>query len=451
MIRGIYAKIFLWFWLTAFAAIAAVAFVTLVSGSQPLGRRWVGMSALFAANGSIQSYEQGGEPALRRYIASIEESKAIRAELFDPSGRDLLGRGVPPGAEALMQRWRQSAQPQYALALRWMIAYPVTTPRGKYLFVASLYPLRGQVSQALFPWGFKLLIALLAIAALCLLLAKNLATPIQALRHATRCFAEGELSVRASPALFGRNDELSDLAADFDRMAARIESLLQKQRELLGDISHELRSPLTRVNVSLELLRRGDSGALEKAQKDLDRIENMIAQILTLTRLQTIGAPNPQASVSLHELLGRIVEDAQLEAAGQGKSVVIEAADACEILGDPTLLRSCFENVIRNAVRYTRPQTRVRVRLRKLLRNGLCEARLLVADEGEGVASEALDQLFEPFYRVSSARDAGTGGYGLGLAITRRVATSYGGSAVARHCATGGLEVEICLPLEDEP
>jgi signal transduction histidine kinase len=204
----------------------------------------------------------------------------------------------------------------------------------------------------------------------------------------------------ASPAIGSRKDELADLARDFDRMADRIQSLLRNQLVLLGDISHELRSPLTRLGVSLELVRRGKTDAAERMQADLDRLDTLIGQILTLTRLQTRGDRKTETPVNLRLIVEGVAEDARFEVKEDRKSVMISRADDCWLKGDPALLRSCIENVVRNAVHHTKPQTEVAVSL-VLGGGGSDSARILVTDHGDGVPQEALGRIFEPFYRVT--------------------------------------------------
>jgi two-component system sensor histidine kinase CpxA len=230
-------------------------------------------------------------------------------------------------------------------------------------------------------------------------------------------------------------------------MADRIQALLRRQLELLGDISHELRSPLTRLNVSLELVRRGETDAVNRMQADLSRLDTSIGQILTLTRLQAGEDRNKQTRVNLRPILEGIAEDASFEVKEGGKSVVISHARNCWLQGDPALLRSCIENVVRNAIHYTKPHTEVVLSL-DLVNNGSDSARIVVADRGDGVPPEALGRIFEPFYRVTEAHEHQTGGAGLGLSIAQRVAMVYGGRIHARNRDGGGLEMEIRFPVE---
>jgi len=228
-------------------------------------------------------------------------------------------------------------------------------------------------------------------------------------------------------------------------MAERIQTLIQKQQELLGDISHELRSPLTRLTVSLELARRGDTEAFAKMEEDLKQLDEMIGEILTLTRLQTREAHALNTQVDLRALLERVIADAQIEGKRENKSVAMPGAGECRIHGDANLLRSCFENVVRNAVRYTRPESSVEVNL-ACEKNVAQKAVILVEDRGPGVPPDALARMFEPFYRVEESRDRATGGTGLGLSIAQKVVALHGGTIQARNREGGGLIVEITLP-----
>src|SRR5262249_43381056 len=163
-------------------------------------------------------------------------------------------------------------------------------------------------------------------------------------------------------------------------------------------------------------VRRGKRDAIERMQTDLHRLDTLIGQILILTRLQTHGDRKTETPVNLRSILESVAEDARFEVNEDGKSVVISHAEDCWLKGDPALLRSCIENVVRNAVHYTKPQTEVTLSL-DLVGNGSNSARIRVTDRGDGVPTEALSRIFEPFYRVTEAREHQTGGTGLGLSI----------------------------------
>jgi len=446
MIRGIYLKIFLWFSFATLVTSGAVFLITVATHSRSLGPSWmVGVLDQYARS-AVDIYIQGGKTRLAEYLQKIEDDSFLQSTLLDPQNRDILGRGVPRGADQVLAEARATGDTQFHIRILWTGASVVDGPDGKYILVAKvMVPYGGLLQGALETTVLGWLLPALAGALLCLLLGRHIAAPIRTLQTVAGRIADGDLSVRAAPAIGSRKDELADLARDFDRMADRIQALLRKQMELLGDISHELRSPLTRLNVSLELVRRGQTGSVERMQKDLGLLNTLIGQILTLTRLQARDDPRNETRVNLRSILESVAEDARFEVKEDGKSVVISHVDDCWMRGDPALLRSCIENVVRNAVHYTKPQTEVTVSLDSVA-EGPDSARILVSDHGDGVPPETLARIFEPFYRVTEAREHQTGGTGLGLSIAQRIAIFYGGSTRARNRDGGGLEVEIWLP-----
>jgi two-component system, OmpR family, sensor histidine kinase CpxA len=445
MIRGIYAKIFLWFLLATGVTSLALFLITVVTHVPSLGPSWmIGVLDQYARS-AVKIYEHDGKDQLAEYLDEIQKASFLQSTLLDPDGHDILGRGVPPGAERVLAKARATGHTQFHIGLRWIGASVDDRPSGKYILVAKVLIPHGVLLGGVFEFTVlqRLLPALIG-AMLCLVLARHIGMPIRTLQGVAGRIADGDFSVRASPAMGSRRDELADLARDFDRMADRIQALLRKQLELLGDISHELRSPLTRLNVSLELVRRGEGDAVERMQTDLQRLDALIGQILTLTRLQTRSDRETETPVNLRAIVESVAEDARFEAREDGKSVEISRADDCWLNGDPALLRSCIENVVRNAVRFTNPHTNVTVSL-DIVGGNSGSARILVTDHGDGVPPEALSRIFEPFYRVTEAREHQTGGTGLGLSIAQRIAIVHGGSIRARNRDGGGLEVEICL------
>jgi two-component system sensor histidine kinase CpxA len=269
------------------------------------------------------------------------------------------------------------------------------------------------------------------------------------LRAATQELANGNFSVRVVPVMGKRRDELASLAADFDLMAEKIESLIDSQRRLLGDISHELRSPLARLNVALELARQRSgpdaTSALQRIQHEAENLNEMIGQLLALTRLESGAEGLKKTSFDLVELLTAITDDARFEASSRNRSVRLKTSGRCTTVGNELLLRRAIENVVRNAVQYTAPGTEVEVELDCLSRSGF--AVITVRDHGTGVPENALVEIFRPFYRVDDARDREAGGVGLGLAIADRAVRLHGGSVEAANEPTGGLVVTMILPV----
>jgi two-component system sensor histidine kinase CpxA len=275
---------------------------------------------------------------------------------------------------------------------------------------------------------------------LCYWLAWHLTTPVRKLQRAVERFGRGDLSARVGSA---RRDELGQLARTFDRMASRLETLLAAERRLLLDISHELRSPLARLGVAVELARSGDDteAALNRIQKESDRLNSLVGQLLQVTRAE--GDPNSlrRDRVRLDELVQQLVEESNIEAEAHGCELKYGKREPVTVEGDPELLRRAVENVIRNAIRYAPRETAVDVSLAR--NNG--KAMVDVRDRGPGVPEEALPRLFDPFYRVEGDRDRASGGIGLGLSIARRAVELHKGSIRARN-AQPGLEVELELP-----
>jgi len=272
------------------------------------------------------------------------------------------------------------------------------------------------------------------------------------LRAATRQLAAGDLTARSGAPASTRRDEVAGLMRDFDAMAERLETLLKAQSRLLNDISHELRSPLARLNVALGLARQRSSGEntdmMERIELEASRLNELIGRILTLARLEDGEQAVPHTPVPLDELVLNVAEDAEFEAQARHCHVhtVIPEGD-WGVRGNASLLHSAVENVVRNAIRYTQERTSVEIELSSEQGTQGAEAVLKVNDCGSGVPPQALEKLFEPFYRLDDARERQTGGVGLGLAITERAVRFHGGRVAARNRPEGGLQIVIRLPL----
>jgi two-component system sensor histidine kinase CpxA len=328
----------------------------------------------------------------------------------------------------------------------------ITTADGqRYTMVIQFPP----EHRSLFgPYGnlsLAIVIAVLSSGLVCYPLARYLSSPIVRLRAATQKLAAGDLSARAGAPRSRRRDEMAELVRDFDSMAERLEKLVKAQSRLLSDISHELRSPLARLNVALALARQrsgdGAQGALERVEVEAERLNELIGRLLTIARLESGDEALQKYPFDLGELITEIAEDADFEAQHRQCHVEVSVADDCFVLGDPSLLHSAIENVIRNATRYTGDGTTVKVQLERRRGPKGEDAVLQVSDSGPGVPPDALEKIFRPFYRIDDARGRRTGGVGLGLAITQRAVRLHGGSVAASNPASGGLMIEICLPL----
>ena len=281
----------------------------------------------------------------------------------------------------------------------------------------------------------------------CYLVSRYLTKPLNNLGEAAASIAEGRLETRVDPALTRRRDEIADLARNFDRMAERIETLIIGQRRLLADVSHELRSPLSRLLVALGLARQSiKQGAADEASENLERIamearrlDTLIGQLLALTRIDSGVNRGAPVRFDLTNLVQEVANDGDFEARALNRSVVIRQADACTMVGFEELFRSAVENVARNAIRHTAEGTSVEISVQATNSGTLLQVR----DHGPGVPEGLLSDIFLPFRRVSNTQSEGAG---LGLAIAERAVQVHKGHIRARNAPQGGLIVEIDLP-----
>jgi signal transduction histidine kinase len=480
----LFLKIFLWFGavvITVIVGTFVVGELTRPERSEPPMRRPIDQILSVYAQDAAEEYERGGQTALVPYLDRIERESHIRAFLFDSQLQELSGRRMPAGAPGVAQKVFDTRLPELAEnGPAPLLARPASTASGaQYVLVAEL-PARPEPS--LFHPLMHLLAIVLTGGLFCYWLARYLTSPVAKLRAATRELASGNLSARVVPTLGKRRDELASLAADFDEMAEKIQSLVDSQRRLLGDISHELRSPLARLNVALELARQRAGAdattALERIQREAEILNEMIGQLLALTRLESGAEEIRKSEFDLGLLVREITDDADFEARSRQRSVKLESAESCIVVGNEQLLRRAIENVVRNAVQYTSEGTEVEVKLEcfgkttgeesderisntkykapssSLIGSGFEPdsnqrvAVITVRDHGAGVPENALAEIFRPFYRVDDARDREAGGVGLGLAIAERAVRLHRGSVEAANVATGGLVVTIVLPTE---
>jgi two-component system sensor histidine kinase CpxA len=290
---------------------------------------------------------------------------------------------------------------------------------------------------------------MVVIVLLCYLLALSLTSPLRKLQKTLELFGQGDLSARTGSR---RRDELGQLSRTFDRMADRIQTLLTAERRLLLDISHEIRSPLARLGVVVELARNSDDveGSLNRIQREADRLNDLVGQLLQVTRAEGDRDKMARDSVRLDELVETLVEECAIEAHARSCDLHLTETPEITIKGDPELLRRAVENIIRNAIRYSPPGSPVDI----ALSDTEIAARISVRDYGPGVPPESLGRIFDPFYRVDSDRSRTGGGVGLGLAIARRAVELHDGSLKASN-ASPGLLVEIEIPKQpsapDEP
>lgn len=415
MRRRLFWKLFLAFWL-------ANSLTFLVGAATFMLNDWRGDSpalrSLLATE--LQLLQRYGEQAGRQLLNVSPQPPDMQVGLYDSQGQLLAGKAVQ------VARFEQALRDSEGrpLVLRASVATTVgepPRPRG----MGPLFT--GTLMSALFAF-------------LCSL---YLTRPLAWLREAMGQVAQGRFDVRVKPRLGKRRDEIVELAEDCDRMAGQLKALVQAQQNLLHDISHELRSPLTRMHAAIGLMRQQPDrlDMLERVERESRRMDDLIEQLLTLARAQARQGDRDFASVDVVELLAQIVEDARFEAGMKQCQVSLHAQGMFLIHGHEELLYRAFENIIRNAVRYTAAGTEVLVQAS--LAPGGQWLQVSVSDHGPGVEPARLQRIFEPFDRGTD--DSGDG-FGLGLAIAQRAIALHGGSITALAADSGGLRVRIELP-----
>jgi two-component system sensor histidine kinase CpxA len=389
-----------------------------------------------------------GKAGLGEWAAKLDTEELVPLLVLDKDGHDLLQREVSPRALSHLQRHLRRAQGLSAdnerrRAIRlpdgseyWLVPDFQGATLGRFLTRPRVI-------------GVPLIVAALVSGLVCFLLARYLTLPMQRLRQASQAYAAGDFSKRVGPSLGRRRDEIVDLAHALDNMAERLNVLLDSQRGLLRDVSHELRSPLARVQAALGLARQRGAGAekeLDRIERETERLDELIGAILTFSRLDTGVYNVAHEPIDLGATLQEMVERARLEAADRGIRIDHAHSGPASCMGDPLLLHSVLDNVLRNAVLYSPDNGLIEVGLTSEADEDRISRVIRIRDQGPGVPDEMLTAIFEPFVRADAARARNQGGVGLGLAIARRAIQAQHGQIYAENLRQGGLLVTIRLP-----
>ncbi len=436
--RSLFAKTLLWFLATTAVAMIGIILTTALTFTRSEARQSpFGMLLNLAVGNMKRAYETGGAQALSAQLSRFQNVTGAKVYFTDSNGTDLLTAQPHPELRKLMQD-RPRRPPWYSsppFSRPPVLAHPDPTHNYWLIFVESRPNYGFWFLQPQHLWIIGL------VALLCYGFAYHLTMPVRRLKQVVDRFGHGDLAARAGQT--NRRDELGELARSFNQMAERIQLLLSAERRLLQDISHELRSPLARLGVAIELARSGEdrNGTLDRIQKEADRLNALVGELLQVTRAEADPSQQRIEPVRLDELLDDLVYDVSIEAEAKGSDVKLDAPDPITVMGDEELLRRAIENVVRNAIRYAPPNTTVEIGVK--LTHGC--AQVSVRDYGPGVPSESLTRIFDAFYRVDTDRNRTSGGVGLGLAIARRAIELHKGKLQARN-ASPGLLVTIELP-----
>jgi len=380
---------------------------------------------------------EGGEQRVQRTLMKMPHGMTNHVFVLDTSGRELLGR------EHMLRKLKKGKVKMIETRL---------TDAGGNLYTLVTTPRRPpRQLLAPGPWGVGMRLGVAAVisALFSWLLARYLAAPLGQLSRASRQLATGDLSVRVGAPLGQRRDEFGQLALDMDEMASRLQMLQQANQRLLRDVSHELRSPLARLRVALEIARNKQAGPvddeLDRIELESSRLEHLVDEVLGLLRESSAAQALKLSEFDLADLLRDLVETVNYEVTDKHEPIGLHTRSPLLLEADRELLWRVFENILRNALIHSRNAGAIEIRANPV------EGRLIqvsVLDSGPGIDEALIGRIFEPFFRVDEARDRDSGGHGLGLAIAASAIRRHGGRISALNRAEGGLEVRVLLPLK---
>lgn len=434
-------KLFLALWLSIMAFAIVVSWINeaiIVRNAMQVPAAFESNLKRFSAR-LTRDLNEGGERRLKRTLRGMPPGLHNHVFILDSEGRELLGRDraikkIEKGrVKVVTTQLLDGNGQQYSL---------ITTGRR---------PPRALLAPGSQGVGMRLGAAAVISALVSLLLARYLAAPLGRLSLASRQLATGDLSVRVGPPLSRRHDEFGQLAQDLDEMAGRLQHLQQANQRLLRDVSHELRSPLARLRVALEIARNKDRSLvvneLDRIELESQRLENLVDEVLSLLRESSGPKELKLSHFDVAELLQDLVETVNYEISEGGESIGLQIAEPLRVEADRELLWRVFENLLRNAVNHSGHLDGIRVSAGPVDGQHI---QVNVQDSGPGIDDAHIDRIFEPFYRVDEARNRNSGGHGLGLAIAASAVRRHGGRISASNRKEGGLEVRVVLPLKPE-
>lgn len=438
--RSLFWRILASFWL----AIALVAGLSILLGHMLNQDAWI-LSRHPVLNELpkkwVQIYEEQGAATAQDYLQNVKRRNRIDVQVLNDNGEPVVLGTFPPRAAAFEARQQDDSR---QLPWRRLTTEYTSDNTGiTYLLIFRIpHPEIEDWHRQSLMWPLSALgIALVVLTLFSLLVTLSITRPLSRLRGAVHDLGQTSYQQHSLAQLANRRDEFGVLATDFNRMGARLQSLIGSQRQLLRDVSHELRSPLARLRIALALAERAEPAEREKLWprlgRECDRLEALISEILALARLDAdFGGPEP---VDLGSMLQRLKNDTQLE--DEPQNIRIQVPDNLQLQGWPDMLERAVDNLLRNALRFNPPEQPLDVQAMRVDNH----VRLSVRDRGPGVAQEHLSQLGEPFYRAPGQTAPG---HGLGLAIAKRAAERHGGSLTLGNHPEGGFLATLEIPLE---
>lgn len=452
---NLFWKIFLWFWLATLLTLTAIIFLYSMTSKDtrlvPVSAKesdLLRQTAITIQLGHVIEEYQNGLP-----IQPGDKSKTLENTfIVNNQGYEISNKDIPEIIYQLIAYYKQRNRPATVTINNYSFSGPeIVFSRGEYylLFIKQksqqhFSTLVSAFYQSISIW--QLLAALGISFLVCFALAWYLTRPIHQLQKATKAIAKGDLQARAKDFIGKRSDEFHDLAEDFDLMAERINRIIMSQKRLLSDVSHELRSPLTRMQIAASLAQKHSQAEctnhIQRIEVEVERLDELIGELLQVATLERGHQHNKPDTFVVNDLLDVIVSDAQFEASANDKKVILMDSPTISFTGYYNLLARSVENVIRNAIRHTPDGTQISVKVSSSQHHFVISIR----DQGLGIDDAHLTKIFEPFYRPTEARERSSGGTGLGLAIAKRGVEVNGGTIKARNINNGGLEIMMTFP-----
>ncbi len=432
-------RVFLSFWCAISVILAVVMFASFQAGTR-LNDSLYTATPLPVIGNARRILEENGQDGLVEWLAEPSNfPPGMALYILDEDATDILNRDFPGFL------WPRSQVPERITSWASQRTYrpTLTGPDGRrYMPIVgpTAQPRFGVLSVPAIQW-VVLLTAIVASGLAYLLLTKSLTKRLTRLASAAEALSQGKLDTRVN---FDANDEIGVVAQQFDRMADTLQRQINSRQEFFRNVSHEMRSPLARIQLALELAEHDPETTAEQIQRirgETTNLEKMMSQVLDLARLENPDRDDCLEVVDLVEIIEIVVSDARFEGEARGRQIYWTPPEGdYRVLANIDLLRSAIENVVRNAICHTGPGTEVSIHLTMI--DG--RATIEVQDSGEGIMEENLDDIFEPFYREGSRHPKGAG---IGLAISRRAIDLMKGTIRAASAPGSGLRVSLSFPL----
>ncbi len=450
LMRSLYWKIFISFWLAIILIIFTTAWIIshIVHKSSLPAQEQLFMDSY--ANAAVATYESGQQAALLKWLNKIGISRHMSIYLLTSTGEIIGTHAAPENVKKVAENLLQDQLSEGILkSEKLIVSHEILSTSGKFYRLAAVSekPIYHFVGV---PWAgltIRLILAIFISGLICYLLSRYLTQPLRSLGMAAKSIAKGQLNTRVGHLRGHNKDEIAQLSAEFDRMAEQVETLVKSKERLLQDISHELRSPLARLQIALELGRKKTNhladGEFNRMELECSRLNVLITEILDFARLEKSTTDLNFNEVDLTALLLNIINDANFEFGNEFPRVIAGVIEPCHLFLDERLIHRAIENVVRNALHYSPATEQVTVSLKRS--ETLEHIYIDISDKGPGVPADQLNRIFNPFYRVDTSRTKKTGGYGLGLAIASRAIQLHHGEIVASNNPDRGLLVRIIL------